>query len=349
MAYMKGRICALAVAATLVFETSAVVAGPVCFKGVNISGAEYGIDSANVYGTNYIYPSEKTVRYFAEKGMNIVRLPFRWERLQPVFGGPLDRTELDRLKQAVELLRTYGMTIVLDPHNFGYYSGKQMVTAEVPAQAFADFWIRVALEFPGEEDIVFGLMNEPYDILAEDWLAAANQAIAGIRAAGADNLVLVPGTNWSGATSWSSDRKAGNNSRVMSGVVDPGQNFAYEVHQYMDEDFSGTHETCPQATEALEGLERFTGWLNEQNAKGFLGEFGGSKDPACLAGLTEMVRFMDAHPDRWLGWTYWAAGDWWPETEGNNIQPVNGRDRPQLTELMRNMETADGVDCSTIN
>ncbi|MEP4442956.1 MAG: hypothetical protein ABJ059_05810, partial [Hyphomicrobiales bacterium] len=30
-----------------------------CFRGVNISGAEYG-DASGIYGTNYIYPSEKT-------------------------------------------------------------------------------------------------------------------------------------------------------------------------------------------------------------------------------------------------------------------------------------------------
>ncbi|MEO9529844.1 glycoside hydrolase family 5 protein [Roseibium sp.] len=344
------RMTALAAAAVWMLQLPAE-AGPaaVCYKGVNLSGAEYGVDTDNVYGTNYIYPSERTVKYFAETGMNIVRLPFRWERLQPVFGRPLEAMELKRLKEAVELLRAYDMTVVLNPHNFGYYDGKRMMTPDLPAQVFADFWIRLALEFAGDADIVFGLMNEPYDIPAEDWLSAVNQAITGIRAVGADNLVLVPGTNWSGATSWLSDRPGGNNSRVMSGVVDPAGNFAYEVHQYMDEDYSGTHETCPKAAGALEGLERFTGWLAEQGAKGFLGEFGGSKDPACLAGLTDMVRFMDANPDRWVGWTYWAAGEWWPQTEGNNIQPVDGKDRAQLTELMPNLQTIGDQACETIN
>lgn len=321
----------------------------VCFKGVNLSGAEYGVNSAGIYGTNYIYPSENTVRYFASKGMNMVRLPFRWERLQPVLGGPLDAVELDRLKSAVELLRKYGLKTVLNPHNFGYYFEKKMMTPDLPSQAFTSFWIRVAIEFGDQEDIIFGLMNEPYDIPVEDWLAASNQAIAGIRNVGASNMILVPGTNWSGAATWFSDWQAGNNSKVMPGVVDPENNFVFEVHQYMDEDFSGTHETCPRAEQALTGLRNFTAWLAERGAKGFLGEFGGSKNPVCLKGIVEMVQHMDANSEQWIGWTYWAAGEWWPESEGNNIQPVEGRDRPQLSELLPFMQKADPQNCSTLN
>ncbi|MCV0426935.1 MAG: glycoside hydrolase family 5 protein [Roseibium sp.] len=327
---------------------SAAGAQEVCYKGVNLSGAEYG-DKHGILGTNYIYPTEETVSYFAEKGMNLVRLPFRWERLQPVFGEALNTEELNRLHNAVELIRSHGMKVLLDPHNFGYYDGKRLMTADVPAQAFANFWIRLAQEFANQEDIMFGLMNEPYDIPVEDWLIAANQAIAGIRAVGAENLILVPGTNWSGASSWQSDRPAGNNGNVMSGVSDPADNFIYEVHQYMDEDFSGTHETCPQADLALKGLVDFTGWLKEQGARGLLGEFGGSKDPACLAGLTRMVDYMDEASEQWLGWTYWAAGDWWPATEGNNIQPVEGTDRPQLAAVMQSKPQVGSSHCSTLN
>jgi endoglucanase len=320
----------------------------VCFKGVNLSGAEYG-DKSGQHGTDYIYPSEKTVSYFANNGMNIVRLPFRWERLQPVFGQPLNTKELGRLNKAVDLIRSYGMKIVLDPHNYAKYDEEDLMTAEVPGQAFADFWIRLALEFANKEDVIFGLMNEPYKIPVEDWLSAANQAIAGIRGVGANNLVLVPGTNWSGAASWQSDRPAGNNSKVMSGVLDPADNFAYEVHQYLDEDFSGTHETCPRVDLALKGLANFTEWLKQQGAQGFLGEFGGSKDAACLAGLEDMVAFMDQAPEQWFGWTYWAGGDWWPETEGNNIQPTAKGDRPQLAAIMRENFVSSDLSCSTIN
>lgn len=338
---------ALCIVSSLLGAASSAAEG-VCYKGVNLSGAEYG-DKSGVHGTNYIYPREKTVAYFADKGMNIVRLPFRWQRLQPVIGGKLDADELALLKSAVSTIRSHGMTVVLDPHNFAYYEKSRLMTPELPGLAFADFWIRLSLEFANEEDVVFGLMNEPYDIPAEDWLVAANQAIAGIRAAGARNLILVPGTNWSGASTWLSDWRMGNNSEVMADVQDPIGNFAYEVHQYMDEDFSGTHDTCPQAKKAAEAMERFTDWLKQQGARGFLGEFGGSKDPACLAGLTAMVDVMDRNPQQWIGWSYWAAGEWWSESEGNNIQPVRGTDRPQLAAVLQSLPAKDNPSCSTLN
>ncbi|WP_373426859.1 hypothetical protein [Neorhizobium galegae] len=52
-----------------------------------------------------------------------------------------------------------------------------MGSETVPQSAFADFWRRVAAAVAGVDGIAFGLMNEPYDISAEDWLSAANSAI----------------------------------------------------------------------------------------------------------------------------------------------------------------------------
>ena len=303
-----------------------------CMSGVNISGAEYG-DTNGVQGQNYIYPSEKTVVYFSKKGFDTVRLPFLWERLQPQLFGSLNPEELEYIKQAVTLIRTHGMKIILDPHNYGYYNGKRLVTEDVPEYAFGDFWTRLALEFADQPDVYFGLMNEPHDIPVDAWLTAVNSAMAGIRAVGAKNMVLVPGTNWTGAHSWETNLPGGSNAEVMKRVVDPQNNFAFEFHQYMDEDFSGTHETCPNANAAVKALENVSAWLAENKKRGFLGEFGGSKDPACLAGIQNMTETLRQNSAQWLGFTYWAAGDWWPETESNNIQPTDKRDRPQLKWL----------------
>ncbi|GAA0780090.1 glycoside hydrolase family 5 protein [Roseibium denhamense] len=338
LAIKNPRLLTTGIAKALVISACAFAvpyqaAASVCLKGVNLSGAEYG-DRDGVYGTNYRYPSEATIRYFADQGMNVVRLPFRWARLQRVPGMPLDEQELARLKASVDLIRANGMSIVLDPHDFGYYEDRQIGSQDFPARFFADFWVRLAIEFSDQDDVAFGLMNEPYDIQNSVWLAAANQAIAGIRATGAENLILVPGTNWSGITGWWLDMTGGPNAEVMANVKDPAGNFALEVHQYMDIDSSGTHETCPNVAGVMDSMERFTQWLDEIDGRAFLGEFGGSKDPECLAGLEKMVGFMDAHPDRWIGWTYWAAGDWWPESEGNNIQPTSSGDRPQLGSIM---------------
>ncbi|MGQ3210032.1 MAG: glycoside hydrolase family 5 protein [Shinella sp.] len=304
-----------------------------CLRGINLAGAEFG-EGRGTYNKDYAYPSEKTIAYFAGKGFNAVRLPFKWERLQPRLGRGFDKAERKRLAETVKALRGAGMTVILDPHNYAYYGDKQIGSTEVPNSAFADFWKRLAEDYKDDDGVQFGLMNEPHDVPADQWLASANAAIAGIRETGAKNLILIPGTIWTGAHSWEDDRPGGANGTVMLGIEDPADNNAYEVHQYLDKDFSGTTDTCERADDAVGALQHFTDWLKRNGKRGFLGEFGASANPACLDGLTRMTALIGKEADVWTGWTYWAAGDWWPATEPLNIQPTAEGDRPQLAALV---------------
>lgn len=308
------------------------VASAGCLRGVNLAGAEFG-DAAGVYGKNYIYPSDATISYFAQKGFNAVRLPFRWEHLQPDLNKAFDRAEHTRLTDTVARLKGAGLTVILDVHNYARYRDQLIGSEAVPNSAFADLWKRLASEYRNDPAVQFGLMNEPYDVAASQWLSAANAAISAIRQAGAGNLILVPGTNWTGAHSWLSDDPEQANGTVMLGVEDSANNYAYEVHQYLDSNFSGTHKTCSRADDALTALKDVTGWLKKNGKRGFLGEFGGAPNKVCTDGITAMVDFIDKNPDSWTGWTYWAGGDWWPENEEMNIQPTKAGDRPQLKAL----------------
>jgi endoglucanase len=189
------------------------------------------------------------------------------------------------------------------------------------------------VEFSDKKDVVFGLMNEPNDIATDVWLKAANAAIRAIRATGASNLILVPGTKWTGAHSWVEDGPGGANGTVMLGIRDPRNNYAYEVHQYFDGDSSGTHADCSGNDKARDAITSMTTWARQNGKKVFLGEFGVSQEKACVAGLAEVLDLMQKNGDVWLGWTYWVAGDWWPESETLNVQPHDGRDRSQMEAL----------------
>ncbi len=309
-------------------------ASATCFRGVNLAGAEFG-ELGGAYGQSYTYPSKQTIRYFANKGLNTIRLPFRWERLQPIAGSALDENELNRIRETVKEARQAGLHTILDVHNYAGFAGEKIGGGAITIADFADLWARLAKEFANQTDVSFGLMNEPTEIKTEIWLEASNAAIAAIRDVGAENLVLVPGTNWTGAHSWFSDTSDGNNAAVMVNVSDPANNYAFEFHQYLDSNFSGTHDSCPRAEDALQALKDVTHWLDEYSARGFLGEFGGSANNACLAGLADMVDYLNAQKNIWTGWTYWAGGDWWPADEPLNIQPHGGNDRPQLDALLR--------------
>ena len=73
-------------------------------RGVNLCGAEFGeTHLPGVHGVDYTYNSEASFRYFASRGLGLLRLPLRWERLQPALGGPLDAVD-QALTAAVEVV-----------------------------------------------------------------------------------------------------------------------------------------------------------------------------------------------------------------------------------------------------
>ncbi len=304
-----------------------------CLRGVNLAGAEFGTLPGE-FGKDYTYPSGKTVDYFAAKGFNTVRLPFLWERLQPALFGDFSADELTRLKDMVVSMRNKDIVVILDPHNYARYQGQLIGSPDVPPGAFSDLWRRLAQEFGQDPGVIFALMNEPYDISAVSWLAIANEAIAGIRTVSNRNLVMVPGTAWTGAHSWGADWYGGSNASVMAGVRDPANHFVYEFHQYFDEDFSGKKDSCLRAQEAIASVGDVANWLRSTGAKGFLGEFGVTREPSCIAAAAAMTEAVDANRDVFIGWAYWAGGDWWPKEEALNIQPVDGVDRPQMAGLV---------------
>ncbi|WP_204165379.1 glycoside hydrolase family 5 protein [Methylobacterium sp. 17Sr1-1] len=314
------RLLALA-CLILALPPSPAAAAPTCLRGVNISGAEFGTVPGR-YGFDYLYPSAPTIGRFAGLGMTTMRLPVRWERLQPALRQPLDPEELARLEAAVSAATQGGMRTVIDLHNYAYYGKARIGTEMVTPEAFADVWRRLARHFRGDASVVFGLMNEPHDIPADRWLTAANAAIAAIRETGAKQLVLVPGSGWTGAHSWTADLPTGNNAAIMLGTVDPGDNFAYEVHQYLDADYSGTHAECSRGADALQAVERLTGWLAQNGRRAFLGEIGAPGNRGCADRLGAILRHLNANPQAWIGWTVWAAGDLWAPDYPLRLDPA---------------------------
>jgi len=71
-------------------------------RGVNLAGAEFGENNLpGTLGHDYTFNSETTYRYFGAKNLNLIRVMFRWERLQPVLHGPLDANYLSGMKSII--------------------------------------------------------------------------------------------------------------------------------------------------------------------------------------------------------------------------------------------------------
>jgi endoglucanase len=307
--------------------------------GVNLAGAEFGSNVPGVFGTDYTYPTHAEIDYYAAKGMGVIRLPFLWERVQRSELAVLDATELGRLDDVVNYATGKGLKIEIEPHNYGYGFGALIGTAQTPNSAFADLWGKLAGHFQSNSGVIFGLMNEPHDQSASAWLGSANAAIAAIRGAGAvSQEILVPGSYWDGAWTWvSSD----NDTVIGAGVQDPAHNFAFEVHQYLDADGSGTHPGAVSATIGVERLTAITQWAEATGNRLFLGEVGVTTDQTSLTAFDGMLTYMQQHTGVWQGVTYWAGGPWW----GNymfSIESQNGVDKPQMGILVQHLSAPSG-------
>jgi endoglucanase len=263
--------------------------------------------------------------------MNVFRLPFRWERLQPVLGQPLDPAELERLQTTTADLRALESTVILDVHNYARYRGAIVGSPELPASNLADLWRRLAEIYRTDPEVVFGLMNEPHEMPTAQWVEAANVVIAAIRATGAANLILVPGNRWTGAHSWSQGEQP--NSELMLGIHDPVDHFAFEVHQYLDADASGSADACVSESIGVERMAGFTEWAARHGFKAFVGEFNGGANTICEAAVRRMLDHVERAPSVYLGWTWWAAGPWWGDSPRVLEPNRDGSDKPQMKWL----------------
>jgi len=342
------------------FGATETMPGKTLFNGVNLAGAEFGATptpgNLGTYGSAYTYPSTAEVDYYVGKGMDTFRLPFRWERLQPTLNGSLDATEFSRLNNFVSYATSKGAHVIIEPHNFARYypdpanfqsSAQGLIgSAAVPYSAFANFWSRVADNYKSNPNVIFNLMNEPNTMPTEQWVSASNSAISAIRAAGANNLILVPGNGWTGAWTWSATWYGTPNATAMLNIVDPAQNFAFDVHQYLDSDGSGTSSTIfnNDPNIGVQRLTTFTNWLKQNHRRGFLGEFAVANSTIGTAAsqigdetLNNMLSYIGANNDVWLGSTWWAGGPWWGNymftLDPTNLGQPSQTDRPAIGVL----------------
>ncbi len=336
---------------TLMIAAGAHAALPLV--GVNLAGAEFGTAGSTpnglpipilpgVYNTNYTYPTQNEVDYYLGKGMNTFRLPFLWERLEPnLSSGVFDSTQLGYITNFVSQTTAKGGYVILDPHDFGEYVsggvGYGIGSPQVTIDQYAAFWSQLATQFAGNDHVIFGLMNEPAGtpvISTETWFSAAQSAINAIRnplGANAHNTILVPGNYYTGAWSWLSGNGHGtSNSTLAPTITDPDNNFLFEVHQYLDSNYSGTSPSIDH--DPIDTLKPFTEWLQQTGNRAFLGEFAVAEGTVQQVALNEMLGYIEDNSDVWQGWTWWAGGPWWGDYMFN-LDPVNGQDAPQMAYL----------------
>jgi hypothetical protein len=154
-------------------------------RSVNLAGAEFGTPEPlqtmsttfsnrrlGVVGTHYRWPNPASMPFLAARGITTVRLPFRWERMQPNVNGPLDSAEVARLLATIDAAAAAGVDVILDLHNYGAYwasdaygtGWRKPLSAAgwLRPEHLADLWRRLSEVLAGRPGVIgYDLMNEP--------------------------------------------------------------------------------------------------------------------------------------------------------------------------------------------
>ena len=325
--------------------------------GVNLAGAEFGIGNLpGIYQTDYTYPTVAEINYFVSKGFTLIRLPFRWERIQHVLGGPLDSMQLVYINTFVDSCAAKGVKVILDMHNYGkyYINGKpysiSIVTGDtLNYKYFSDVWQKIATAFKSKQNIYgYDIMNQPDSMNQDAWPIAAQYAINAIRNVDQTTNILVDGEKRSLSECWITCND------VLKKLIDPSDKIIYTSHCFFDQDGTGTYTSTSYDSSgmnislAINRVKPFVEWLKANNKKGIVASYGvPNNDSRWLILLDTLMHYLS---NNCVNGAYWAAGSWW-NNYTLSVEPSNGVDRVQMPIISKYLYTTctqDSVAAVTI-
>lgn len=226
---------------------------------------------------DYTYPKKADLKYYADLGFKMVRVPFRWERLENWktdkehmgLGAPVElrNQDLDEIRRILQEAEELGLYVLLDLHNYAryYYNTEEHIVRlnkedGIPAKVLGDFWyslIEQTVVKGNHKNALYGIMNEPHNIISakentakagEEWAQIAEAVIYAIRAIDKKSPIIVPGYQWSSAELWEEYNPTIHNLNDIDHMI------VFEAHCYFDKDSSGKYnewcddpnpENCP--------------------------------------------------------------------------------------------------------
>jgi hypothetical protein len=187
-------------------------------------------------GVEWRFDSQASLDFYADHGVTWLRLPIRWERLQPDLGEALDPEVADALDAVLDRAHAAGLGVVLDLHNFGGYYAfdgetgvRRALGVDLGSDDLADVWLRVADRFGGHAAVrAWGLMNEPVD-MGDDgrrrWEEISQDVVDRLRAGGDRTRLYVAGYDLGNVHDWP---------HTEPWIDDPLDRVRYEAHHHWD-------------------------------------------------------------------------------------------------------------------
>jgi endoglucanase len=264
--------------------------------------------------TDYTYPTRQELDYYTSKGFNLFRLTVHPANLLGPDGnlnsgttGAVDRAIVGSL---IDYAASKGARTIIDVHDFGWTMNAQQFGQPGANADFAFEWECIANTYKDRPGVIWGLCNEPESVALADWLAAANGAIAAIRATGSTHLILIDAYD---------SFRPGNDATSMLAITDSANNYAFEWHQYFDG--SGTSNFVNPGAGATIN-QNVVNWARTHNVKIFFGEFGFGYDSNSLLEGRAQNDFVHRNQDVIIGQTYWVGGPWIDPNDVFILEPL---------------------------
>lgn len=329
------------------------------FVGINLSGLEFSkvidpvvVPNLSVEDATGSRSDLAETQAFLKAGMNTVRVPVSWGYLQLEGAGKGDiyADYFDSyVKPLIESLTAAHVYTIIDLHAYMRYStfGKEysgcfedspcpdgkLITSSEP---FVDIWAKLYSKLKEDPKInmnyiLLDLVNEPVAVPGKNVFTFQVEAIKKLRSLGFAGYILVEGNAWSGLHSWTTESWTEGGVTYTNASLFSRKHFEeagidvskilINVHQYLDSNFSGTHDNCVADinTTGPNGfnLKAFVDYLQQNKLKAIVTEFGVGRDSAsCKEPLKAWMNYLKDHSAKnkdygFVGWTIWSAGHGW--------------------------------------
>ncbi|KAK7680569.1 Manganese dependent endoglucanase Eg5A [Cerrena zonata] len=300
--------------------------------GVNTAGYDFSVATDGSFKGPPADPPTSQFTHFAGQGANLFRIP--WQLMTPQVGGTIDSTFLQRYDATVQSALSSGpnVFVIIDLHNYARWNGGIISQGGPTNDQFASIWTQLAQKYGSNERVIFGIMNEPHDIPSvSTWVDTVQNTVNAIRAAGATNFLLLPGSSWSSAEAFPTEAGP-----LLVKVTDPlggTSKLIFDVHKYLDSDNSGTHADC--VTDNVQVLQTLVTFLKANgNRQAILSETGGGNTASCESMLLSELSFVKSNYPTLAGFSAWSAGAF-DTTYVLTLTPNGNQDQPLWTDAIQ--------------
>ncbi|MDP1603930.1 MAG: cellulase family glycosylhydrolase [Legionella sp.] len=331
------------------------------FAGINLSGLEFGKVIDPFVVPNLSKEDEAAsgsdlndTQAFINNGVNTVRVPVSWGYLQLEGAGKgkiNDAYYSNYISPLLQSLTHAKVHTIVDLHAYMRYSkfGEQYsgCGSEGPCpdgalildeKAYESVWgqlVDLMLKDPmiDKEYLLLDLVNEPVGIPDDKVFTIQAALIKMLRGKQFKGYILVEGNTWSGLHSWTTYQWTGRDGQTYSnaslftrknfekaGITDLSK-VLINVHQYLDSDYSGTHQNCLQDLTTIGengfNLNAFVDYLQENKLHAIVTEFGAGQDiGSCTQPLMQFMQYLQDNSSKnkdygFAGWTIWSTGHGW--------------------------------------